>query len=122
MAAEPTYRHSRLPLFMRAYNRVARSAATIGWQPAPLRATEIADRARRRTALDRFGFGDWREPLEVMVDSLNGEAALSPLGRSSMRNAAAMVLPLLAESSTRTTRSAPQGSPKGLFAEGPPTL
>jgi len=37
--------------------------------------------ARRRTSLDDFGTGEFREPLTVLLDSLEREARLSPLGR-----------------------------------------
>lgn len=45
---------------------------------------ELIDSACRRAGVDDFGGTTWREGLEVLVDSLNYEAALNDVGVSAM--------------------------------------
>lgn len=67
----------RPPAPVRVLNRVGRG---LGGGP-PLRAGALVDRARRATGLSDFGEAGWEEPLGVLVDSLEREASMSPLGR-----------------------------------------
>jgi hypothetical protein len=46
----------------------------------PLEEEALLAAARRKAGLDDFGDEWFREPLRVLVDSLNGEAQLTPLG------------------------------------------
>ena len=48
------------------------------------RAGALLERARRQTSLDDFGADSFREGLEILVASLDGEAHLNDLGRVSM--------------------------------------
>ncbi|HXV75064.1 MAG TPA: sulfotransferase [Candidatus Polarisedimenticolaceae bacterium] len=84
MSRRLTYERVRLPLLMRACNRVARGAARLGLAAAPMRAESILRRATKRSGLADFGDGDVGEPLAVLVDSLEHEAALTPLGHKSI--------------------------------------
>ncbi|MCY4198522.1 MAG: sulfotransferase [Gammaproteobacteria bacterium] len=69
------YAHPRRPLPVRLFNRVARAR----WRP--LYAEHLLDRARRATGLSDLG-DEWiLEPLRVLVESINEEANLHPLGR-----------------------------------------
>ena len=87
MEDQLTYQRSRLPVVLRAYNRVIRGAIHLGLGPRALSVGHILERAKGRTGLSDFGEGDVVEPLEVLVDALESEADLSPLGRQIMRMA-----------------------------------
>jgi len=79
----------RLPLGVRALN-------TLGQPLAPrlisLDVDALLDKARRGAELDDFGDPGFREPLEVLIESLEGDADLSVLGRIATR---ALLLQLL---------------------------
>ena len=49
--------------------------------PGPLDAQKMVANANRRAGLRDFGDGWFLEPLAVLVDSINAEAELTPLGR-----------------------------------------
>lgn len=69
---------------IRRVNRLLERAWARGWAPAPVldHGSMIAD-ARRATGLDDFGPSDhWRRNLEVLIDAVGREAAVSPLGRT----------------------------------------
>jgi hypothetical protein len=57
-----------------------------------LSAPALLDQARAETGLDDFGPGDFRERLDVLVESFATEAGLNPLGRI---NACGLLLTLL---------------------------
>lgn len=71
------YTHPRRPRLVRAYNRLsaARDLSLAG---------VLAD-ARADTGLSDFGEDTFREPLAVLLQSLDREANLHPLGRSILR-------------------------------------
>lgn len=52
----------------------------------PLDASELMDTARRVTGFDDFGDDGWREPFEILVDSINEEAELNLFGRLMTRS------------------------------------
>jgi hypothetical protein len=52
----------------------------------PLDANELIETAKRATGFDDFGDVRWREPFEVLVKSLEEEAALNLFGRLMARN------------------------------------
>jgi hypothetical protein len=80
--SEPlTHERAGLPRLLRAYNHAVRGAARLGLRQRRLSADRILARARRRTGLSDFGEGDVVEPLEILVDSLERDAGLTPLGR-----------------------------------------
>jgi Sulfotransferase family len=80
-----TYQRARLPVLLRAYNRVIRSATRLGLGPRALSADYILGRTQSHTDLTDFGEGDVVEPLETLVDALESEADLSPFGRQSLQ-------------------------------------
>jgi hypothetical protein len=86
MVQPPTHELSRLPAPLRACNLLARGVARLGLRQPRLSVERILDRARRSTGLSDFGDGDVLEPLEVLVDSLESEADLTPIGRSGARS------------------------------------
>ena len=54
----------------------------------------LEEQARERTGLEDFGPADYREPLEIVAQSLDLEAPLSPTGRTA---SAARLVDLLAD-------------------------
>ena len=71
----------RLPGPIRVLNRVL--APFLG--RVRLAEADLLSMAMKKTALTDFGNGRFREPLRVLVDALEREADLSPLGRVLMR-------------------------------------
>lgn len=72
---------SRLPLPVRLLNLAGRAARAVGWRPIDLGAEALLAEAKRRTGLSDFGGDEFREPLALLVESLETEAQLSLLGR-----------------------------------------
>lgn len=70
-----------LPITVRALSGVARLAQGLGLPLGSLEAESVLAAARKRTGLEDFGDGFFREPLERLLASLREEAALSGLGR-----------------------------------------
>jgi hypothetical protein len=71
---------------------VGRSLRTLGLSLGRLDVDALLTAARRRTGLEDFGGDTFREPLRILVDSLEHEAALTTLGRIIARR---MLLDLL---------------------------
>ncbi len=80
----------RGPLAWRLANAVA---APFARRIARLDEAALLTSARRREKLDDFGDASFREPLRVLLDALEREACLSPLGRVMTRQ---LLLGLLA--------------------------
>jgi len=74
------YAHPNRPALLRLYN----GARRIG-REAPLDAERLLEAARASTGLGDFGDLGFAGALEVLVDSVEREARLHPLGRSIMR-------------------------------------
>lgn len=51
----------------------------------PISVDRVLTDARRKTGLNDFGDEQFIEPLEILVDSINREAALNPVGRTIIR-------------------------------------
>jgi NAD(P)-dependent dehydrogenase (short-subunit alcohol dehydrogenase family) len=84
------YAHPQRPLPIRAFNLLAglaeTAAATVGTSlQASLEMDALLGAARRETGCDDFGDPYFREPLSVLLRSLESEARLNPLGRTIMR-------------------------------------
>lgn len=79
------YLHPRRPKFVRLYNGLGENLShRLGFAP-PLTFDSVTMDAMRDTGLSDFGDRNFRQPLEVLLDSLDREARLHPLGRSIMR-------------------------------------
>jgi hypothetical protein len=52
-----------------------------GWAAAPFRADDLIRAARRKTGLDDFGAPSFGEALRRLVESMESEARLNPMGR-----------------------------------------
>ncbi len=72
---------SALPLPVRILNLAGRSAEAVGWQPVSLDFDKLLNKARDNTGLDDYGEDDFRDPLKLLLSSLETEARLSTLGR-----------------------------------------
>ena len=88
------YRNPYRPLSVRCLNSVGK----LGF-PGEIDTRRLIDGARQKTGLNDFGQGIWREALEVLVDSINGEARLNFTGKliQQGRLAGALVSRLRAE-------------------------
>jgi len=72
----------RLPRWMRAWNALP---APLARRLAPLSEDSLVRAARRRTGLSDLGDPGFREPFRVLLESLEGEARLTPFGRTAVR-------------------------------------
>jgi hypothetical protein len=72
------------PRAVRAINTVGASVARLGLQPR-LTLDGLLAAASKRTGLHDFGPDDFREGLQVLVDSLEWEARLTTIGRVAAR-------------------------------------
>ncbi|MCC6767150.1 MAG: sulfotransferase [Deltaproteobacteria bacterium] len=70
---------------VRAFNATAGSLERCGVRLADLEADVLCAAARRKTGLDDLGNDDFREPLALLIRSLETEADLHPFGRSRAR-------------------------------------
>ncbi len=69
-----------LPLGARLLNRAGAGLRAVGLPLLPLDETALLERAARNTGLDDFGEPWFRQPLRVLLDALEREAALTMLG------------------------------------------
>jgi hypothetical protein len=75
------YERPHRPLPVRALNGVLGLASRFGNRGASLDPASLMAAAEESTGLLDFGDSSFREPLKVLVDSIEKEAALHPLGR-----------------------------------------
>lgn len=78
----------RVPAFLRlirVFNAAGGALARAGVTRPRLEAEDVIEAARRQVRLDDFGTPEWREPLEIVLAGLRGEAQLTPLGRIAAR-------------------------------------
>jgi len=66
-------------------NRVGRLLSGVGIGGKPITVDGVLSEARRKAGLSDFGDEGFLEPLEVLVDSINREAALNPVGHMIIR-------------------------------------
>jgi hypothetical protein len=66
-------------------NRVGRLLSGVGIGGKPITVDGVLSDARRKMGLSDFGNEGFIEPLEVLVDSINREAALNPVGHMIIR-------------------------------------
>ncbi len=74
------YVHPYRPVPVRAFNFIGRAAGSLGWSNA-LDVKALIGAARRKTGLADPGDDGHAEALEVLVGSINDEAALTATGR-----------------------------------------
>ena len=73
------------PAAIAVANRVGRLLSGVGIGGKPITVDGVLSDARRKTGLSDFGDEAFLEPLEVLVDSINREAALNPVGHMIIR-------------------------------------
>ena len=66
-------------------NRMGRALWKLGIGGKPITVQAVLSDARRKVGLDDFGDEGFLEPLEVLVDSINREAQLNPVGHMIIR-------------------------------------
>lgn len=66
-------------------NRFGRALAKVGVGGGPITVDGVLAEARRKTGMDDFGDLGFMKPLEVLVDSVNREARLHPVGHMIIR-------------------------------------
>ncbi len=66
-------------------NRIGRALWKLGIGGKPITVRGVLSDARRKVGLDDFGDEGFLEPLEVLVDSINREARLNPVGHMIIR-------------------------------------
>lgn len=88
MRTSTAYRRPHRPLAVSLFNRAGRAARRLGLGGSlggPLDVGRMIATARRRTGLADFGDEWFLEPLEMLVESINTEARLTPLGETIQR-------------------------------------
>lgn len=73
------------PFAIALANRVGRVLSGVGIGGGPITVGGVLSDARRKVGLSDFGDEGFVEPLEVLVDSINREATLNPVGRMIIR-------------------------------------
>lgn len=76
----------RLPLAVRALNAAGSAATRLGMPVANLGMDALLETASRQTGLTNFGNSFFREPLSILLESLESEASLTALGRIAVRD------------------------------------
>ena len=66
-------------------NRIGRMLGALGVAGEAITVESVLADARKKTKLDDFGDEDFLEPLEVLIESINDEAGLHPVGRTIIR-------------------------------------
>jgi hypothetical protein len=73
------------PAAIAVANRLGRLLSGVGIGGKPITVGGVLSDARRKMGLSDFGDEGFLEPLEVLVDSINREAALNPVGHLIIR-------------------------------------
>jgi len=76
-----TKQTTRLPLPARLLNLAGRGANVVGLHPVSLGLEHLLQKATNNTGLSDFGGDEFRQPLALLLESLEREAKLSLLGR-----------------------------------------
>ena len=79
------YSNPYRPLPIALFNRIGKAAEKLGALP-DLNVDKLVAGAKRKTGLSDFGNQWFFEPLMVLVDSINREANLTPLGKLIQKN------------------------------------
>ena len=74
------YANPHRPIPIRAFNRLGRAGRRVGLS-GRLDVDKLIKHAKRKTGLSDFGDDGHLEALQVLVESINGEARLTPTGR-----------------------------------------
>lgn len=83
--APSAFDHPYRPRAIALANRMGRLLRTAGVGGGPITLDSVLEQARRKASLRDFGDEAFVEPLEVLIDSINREAALNPVGHMIIR-------------------------------------
>lgn len=83
--ASSTFDRPYRPAAIAAVNRVGRLLSKVGIGGQPITVGGVLSDAQRKVGLRDFGDEGFLEPLEVLVDSINREAALNSVGHMIIR-------------------------------------
>jgi hypothetical protein len=114
---------AQLPLPVRLMNLAGRASRAVGLNPVDLEVDSLLERAMRNTGLSDFGGDEFREPLALLVGSLEREANLTLLGRMVARSDLLRTLEnrlRLVDLFRRHPEIAEQPVRRPLFVVGPP--
>ncbi len=112
-----------LPLPVRLMNLAGRGASSIGLQPVKLDVDSLLEKATANAGLTDFGGDEFRQPLALLIESLEGEANLSLMGRLVARGDLLRVLEnrlRLVELFRQHPEIAEQPVERPIFVVGPP--
>jgi hypothetical protein len=73
------------PAAIAVANRIGRALSKVGIGGQAITVQGVLSDARRKVGLDDFGDQGFLEPLEILVDSINREARLNPVGHMIIR-------------------------------------
>jgi hypothetical protein len=73
------------PAAIAVANRIGRALSKVGIGGRAITVQGVLSDARRKVGLDDFGDQGFLEPLEILVDSINREARLNPVGHMIIR-------------------------------------
>ena len=79
------FQHARRPRPITALNAAWSALQRVGVGRVSLSESSLIAAARRSSGLHHFGDESFREPMRRMLDALESEARLHPLGRITMR-------------------------------------
>ena len=71
----------QMPLGVRFLNSLGALVNQLGWQPLPISEEKLLQAAKRATGLEDFGSDEFRQPMAVLLQSLEQEAGLTTMGR-----------------------------------------
>ena len=82
------YRNPYRPRLVKAANAAGRAWWRLQSREygREITARELLDAAVRKERLEDFGEGDFAEPLEVLLESINAESRLTPFGKMVTRS------------------------------------
>jgi hypothetical protein len=72
--------YKSMPSWFRGINSAWKGSYFLGTK-IKLNKDQLIKRARKKTGLHSFGQDFWEEPLDRLIDSINQEAELHPVGR-----------------------------------------
>jgi len=118
-----TVEQSRAPLPVRIINKFGGVLERVGVRSRGLSAHQLIEVAKKRTRLDDFGEGEFREALSRLLSACQAEAHLNVIGKMALRNDVIRILSnrlLLAHDRQRHPEIAQQEIREPVFIVGLP--
>ena len=92
MLSRTTIESSNAPFVIRTLNKSGAALESAGFKGKPLSATQLIDKAKRRSRLDDLGQPDVSEPLSRLLESCYREARLNVIGKLALKNDVVRIL------------------------------